>query len=354
MSVGQGGLLSGLSYLSVGRETSLGTYTTCTAGMDFLSSSFTTVKENKILEQVQRSRTYSSRISLGKVVEGEVEFYYQPRLDSSNFILQNGFGGTVTSATATGETAGAGANSAITHTFNIGNMDQSYPSLCFNARKGPSSTGRIFQYHGVRVDELMFTAELNEPLMCKASFVALDSTLTTNDVETTSTFLPTASVLSFVDGRLSVETNFSSLTSSSLWHIISAEWGWANSLKKDDDSRRIGSDILTVLPPGMAEFTLNCKVRFDTTTAFDAMINATQLSAQIEFLGPTLPAGSAIRQGVRFNFPKIFVSEAGDPEIGGPDALIMSDVVFHVLRDDSSSTGYAVQALITNQKANYA
>ena len=354
MAIGQGGLISGLSYLAIGRETTLGTYTTCASGMDFLSSSLKTVKENKILEQIQRSRTYSARISLSKVVEGEVEFYYQPRLDSSNFILQNFFGGTITSATATGETVGAGANSAITHSFNIGNMDQSYPSLCLNARKGPSGTGKIWQYSGVRVDELMLTAELNEPLMAKAAFVAIDSTQVSNDVQTTTAaFLPTASVLSFVDGRFSVEGTFGSLTSSSFWHVQSAEWGWSNSLKKDDDSRRIGSDLLGVLPPGMAQFTLNCKIRFDTTTAYDAMMNSTQLACQLEFLGPTLP-GSSIRQGIKFNFPKVFISEAGDPEIGGPDELIVSDVMFHVLQDDSSVGGYAVQALVTNQKTTYA
>lgn len=354
MSVGQGGLISGLSYFSLGREITFGTYSTCTSGMDFLSCSLKMMKENKILEQVQRSRTYSGRISLSRVVEGDVEFYYQPRLDSSNFILQNFFGGTVTSATATGETAGAGANSAMTHTFNIGSMDQSYPSLCINVRKGPVTSGKVFEYSGVRVDELMFTAALNEPLVAKASFVCKDASQSSNDIQTTSTFLPTASVLSFVDGRFSVEGTFASLTSSSIWHVISAEWGWANGLKKDDDSRRIGSDVLQVLPPGMAQFKLNCKIRFDTTTAYDAMMNATQLSCQLEFLGPTLPAGSAIRQGIRFNYPRVFVSSAGDPEIGGPDELLTSDVEFHVLLDDSSSGGYAVQALVTNQKTSYA
>lgn len=352
MPVGAGGLISGLSYFALGRETSFGTYTTCTSGMDFLSCSLKMVKENKILEQIQRSRTYSANIRQSRVVEGEVGFYYQPRLDACNYILQNFFGGTVSSATATGETVGAGANSAMTHTFEIGSMDQSSPSLCINVRKGPSSTGKVFEYSGVRVDELMFTAELNEPLMANAVLVCKDASQSSNDVQSASA-VPTTSVLSFVDGRLSIEATFASLTSSSIWHVISAEWGWANSLKKDDDSRRIGSDTLQVLPPGMAQFTLTCKVRFDTTTAYDAMMQGTQLACQLEFLGATLPGGSAIRQGIKFNFPKVFVSEAGDPEIGGPDELLTSDITLHVLRDDSSSGGYAVQALVTNQKANY-
>lgn len=352
MAVGQGALISGLSYLAFGRETAFGTYTTCTAGLNFISCSLKTMKENKILEQVERSRTYSKRISISKVVEGEVEFFYQPRLDSCNFILQNFFGGTITSATATGETAGAGANSAITHTFNIGQMDQSYPSLCINLRKGPVTTGKIFQYSGVRVDELMFTAEIDEPLMCKTALVCQDSTLNSNDVEAASS-IPTTSVLSFVDGRLSVETDFASLTSTSFWHIISCEFGWSNSLKKDADSRRIGSDTLVVLPPSMIEFSFTATIRYDTTTAFDAMMNATQLAAQLSFQGATLP-GSVVRQGITFNMPKIFISDAGDPEVGGPSEILQSEVTFHVLRDDSSATGYAVQALVTNQRANYA
>ena len=103
----------------------------------------------------------------------------------------------------------------------------------------------------------------------------------------------------------------------------------------------------------MSQFTLNCKIRFDTSTAYDAMMNATQLACELEFQGPTLPS-SAIRQGVKFQFPKVYISESGDPEIGGPDEMLSSQVTFHVLRDDSSSTGYAVRALLTNQKTSYA
>ena len=352
MSVGDGALISGFSYVAIGRETTFGTAVTGTAGLDFLSCSLRTMKENKILEQVERSRTYSKRMSLGKVVEGEIEFYFQPRLDACGFILQNAFGGTITTATATGETAGAGANSAYTHTFNIGSMDQSYPSLAINVRKGPATTGKIFQYSGVRVDDLQFTSELDEPLKASASFVCKDVT-TGADVESVSA-IPTTTALSFVDGRLSAELIFSSLTSSSAWKILSTSFGWGNSLKKESESRNIGSDVLTVLPPGMAQFTLSTKIRFDTTTAYDAMMNATQLSVQLEFLGATLPSGSAIRQGIKFNFPKVYISDAGDPEIGGPNEILTSDVTFVVLRDDSSATGYALQAVMTNAKSSYA
>jgi hypothetical protein len=347
MAVGDSALFSGFSYIGVGRETTFGTYTTCPAGLPFLSASLKTMRENKILEQVSTSRTYAQRMSLSKVVEGEIDFYFQPRLSACAYLLSNAMGSTnATSATATGETAGAGAASAMDHTFHLGEFNGSYPSLCLNVRKGPTTTGKVFQYTGVRVDEFMFSAEIDEPLRITASVVCQDSTVAANDIAS-AVFPNTSTVLSFVDGRISVDGSFASLTSGTFWHVQSCEFGWSNSLKKDNESRRIGSDLLQVLPAGMANFTLNLSIRFDTTTAYDAMLNATQLAAELHFQGPTLP-GSSIRQGLKVQFPKVFISDSGDPEIGGPDEILKSEVSFHVLRDDSSATGYAVRSILTS------
>lgn len=352
MPVGASPLLAGLSYVAIGRETTFGTYNTCTAALDAISSSLKTSQDNKIIEQIERSRTYSKRISLQKKIAGAVEFFYAPTVDACNFLLQNAFGGTITSATATGETVGAGANSAIQHTFEIGMMDQSYPSLCVNIRKGDSTSSKIFLYSGVRINEISFSAEIDQPLKCNMNLIGLDSTLQSNDVSGALT-VTSANLLSFVDGRISVETTFNSLTSSSFWHVVSCQFGWSNNLKSDAGAGRIGSAVLSTLSPGMAIFNLKMKIRFDTTTAWSAMINATKLSAQLDFRGPTF-SSSAIRQGIRFNFPTIYVNQGAEPEISGPDQVLMTDLDFHVLRDDTTSTGYAVQAIVYNQKANYA
>src|SRR5688572_5295723 len=109
MAVGQGALIGGDSYLAIGRESTFGTGVTATAGLDFISCSLKANKENKIIEQIERSRTFSKRISLSKSIGGDVDYYYAPRVLACNYLLQNAFGGTVTSATATGETAGGGA-----------------------------------------------------------------------------------------------------------------------------------------------------------------------------------------------------------------------------------------------------
>lgn len=350
--VGDTELLGGLSYIAVGRETTLGTYSTATALLPCLSAGLMTTKDNKVVEQIERSRTYSQRTPQMKKIAGDLSFYVQPQLDAFGFILQNAFIGTVTSATATGETTGAGAASAMDHTFNVGDVYQSYPSLCFNVRKGPSVGGKVFQYHGIRVNELNFQAEINEALKCTANLVGLDSTQASNDVATT-TMQTSTSLLSFIDGRVSVENSFGSMTSSSFWHVQSAEWGWSNGIKSDNASGRIGSDILTVLPPGMVAPTLRMKMRFNTTTAYDAMLNSSRLAVQLDFQGPTM-TGSSIRQKLRFNFPYVRVHNAGDPAIGGPNEILSSDVEFHVLRQDDTTAGYAFQAVLTNQKASFA
>jgi len=349
MADGSGSLISGLSYLAIGRETTLGTYTTCTTALDFLSASLKTTQEAKILEQIQRKRTYSKHIRLMKVVDGEVEFYPVPRNTATGMFLQNAFGGTVTSATATGETTGG---LAFTHTFELGSMDQSYPSLCINMRKGDSTNGFIYNYSGMRINELNFTGELEEPLKCNVGLVGIDSTTLSNDVES-ALAVSSADCLSFVEGRISIEPNFSSLTSSAYWEVQSMEFGLNNSLKSDNESRRVGSDLLQVLPAGIQSHSLNLTMRFDDQSAYNAMIANSTMAAEIQFQGDTITT-SVIKEGIKFQFPKIFVMNAGDPEVSGPDNVLTAEVTFGVLRDDSSAGGYALQALLTNDISSYA
>lgn len=133
MSVGQGSLEGYGSYLAAGRETTFGTGVTTTAEVNFITASLKTLKEVKTLEQVETSRTYSKNFRTSKVIEGEFETYAFAEPNGFQYLMQNAFGGTVTSATATGETAGG---AAFTHTYVIGDMNGTYKSLSLNHRKG--------------------------------------------------------------------------------------------------------------------------------------------------------------------------------------------------------------------------
>lgn len=349
MAVGEGKIVSGLSYLAIGRESTFKTYNTAAAGIDVLSSSFKTTKENKILEEITTTRTYGKRISTSKKIEGSVEAYAYAESTALAYLLQNAFGGTITSATATGETIGG---SAFTHSFEIGNFDQANSSLCINNRKGDSASAYIFEYTGVRVNEFSVNSEIDEALKINVAAMVVDSTQTANDVSSvlsTANFQP----LSFVNGRISLEANtLGAHTTTSFWHVQSFELGLNNSLKGDSESGRIGSDVLDVLPAGVASFSLNVTMRFDTLTAYNAMLNETTMSGSFEFLGDTLGT-SVIPKGLKFKAPKLFIADAGDPEIAGPDGILTSEVVFHVLRDESSAGGYALQAELTNDVSSY-
>lgn len=346
--VGSGSLVGNLSYLAVGRETTYGTYNTCTAALNFLSSSLKVMKDYKVLEEIQTSRTNSNGLSLGKTIEGEVEFYFSPVSVAANYILQNAFGGgAVTSATATGETAGG---LAFTHTIDVNNFLTTYSSLCMNTRKGDSTNGKVFEYSGLRVNELTLKSEMDEALIMSISLIGKDATNTSNDVSSAMTGQLTQNPLSFVDGRFSIEGSSGSLTSTTFWHVQNLEFKISNNLNADS-GRRIGSDVIQALPAGLAQFELKVSMRFDTLTAWSAMMDATRLHGQFEFLQSTL-TGSAVRGGIKLTFPNLVIKDAGDPEIGGPNEVLTSEVTFAVLRDPTTS-GYAVQAKVTNLTSSY-
>lgn len=350
MAVGDGSLEGYGSYFAVGRESTFGTGVTTTSKLEFVSAGMKTLKETKTIEQIEISRTYSKEIKMGKVIEGEVEAYAYAEPNAFQYLLFQGMGGTITSATATGETAGG---AAFDHSIDIGNMDGSYPSLSINMRKGQETGGKVFEYSGVKVNEFNMTAEVDEPLLSSFSLVAKDSTQTSNDVSSALATAACDEPLSFVNGRVSVVAgSLGAVTTTSFWHVQSVEFGVANNLKADAGSRRIGSDTLDVLPPGVANFTLNMSMRFDTTTAFDGMIANTDYAVELEFLGTTL-AGSSIKRGMKFQFPKCKINDAGDPEVGGPDEQLTSDVTFSVFRDCSSAGGYAMRVIVTNLSSSY-
>lgn len=349
MPVGQGILVGNLSYLSFGREITYGTYVTGTAALNFMSASLKMTKETKVIEEIQTSRTNSNSIGLGRTVEGEVEYIFSPMNLACNYLLQNAFGGgPVTTATATGETAGG---LGFQHTIDIANFSATYSSLSCNMRKGQATDGKVFEYCGLRVNELTMKAEIDEPLVMSVGLIGKDASITSNDISGSIVSTTNQVPLSFVNGRFSVETTTGSLTSTSFWHVQSFEFKVSNNLNSDAGARRIGSDTLQILPAGMAQFELKATMRFDTTTAYSAMIAGTRLAGEFEFQGDTMTT-SIIKQGLKVTMPYLIIADAGDPEVGGPGDQLTSEVTFVVLRDPTAS-GYAVKAVVTNLTSTY-
>ncbi len=346
---GQNANVGLFSYVLVGVEATFKTYNTCTAGLRFNSFNVGTMKDSKVLEQVETSRTFSTRIGLSKSTEGECEFYMGADSDAAVRILHNAMGGgVVASITATGDTVTSGV---FEHTFSVKNFDTTYSSLCINARKGDATNGKYFEYSGGRVNEFSLKAEMDDALLANASLIFCTGTSAGQDLSALLTNTG-QTPLNFTGMRLSVADTFASLTASSYWHVQSIEFGISNNLKADSDSRSLGTDTLTVLPPGMALFNFTCSMRFDTLTAYNAMMNETQFAAQMEFNGSTI-TGSNLKQMIRINLPRVYIKSAPEPEIGGPDEILKTEVEFDVLRDVSSANGYAVQFVVRNKSTGY-
>jgi len=337
------------SYLAIGRETTYGTQVTSTAFLEFVSSSLKATKERRIIEEIVTGRSYSKEVGLSKTIEGEVECLAYAESLAFNYLLQNALGGAITSATGTGETTGG---VSWEHTVPIGTLNGSYSSLSINSRKGQSSGGKVFEYFGLRVDEVSFTAEIDEPLMCSFSLIGKDVTQTSNDIS--ASYSSTShEPLSFVNGRVSITQGLlGSVTTSTIWHVQSCELTVSNNLKADESSRRIGSETLDVLPQGVANVGFNVTMRFNTTTAWDAMMSGSEFAAELECVGSTL-TGSSLRRMIKFQIPRMTIAEAGEPEIGGPDEILTSQVSFNVLKDVSSASGYALRAIVRNLTASF-
>lgn len=350
MSMGSSALFSGESYVAIGRETTLGTYNTCTSGIECMSNSVSVKKDTKILEQIERGRTYAKSISLSKIIDGSMEGVIYPDRTVTGFLLADAFGASASSATATAETTGAGASSAIEHTFNIGSYAGTNKGLSMNIRKGGATGGKVFQYHGLRTNEFSIDGSLDEALKYNVSFVGMDATQVSNDVVAGLTYTADTP-LTFVNGRFSVESTFGSLTASSIWHVQGVRFNLSNNLKTGNEARRIGSDILQVVPYGIQSYSLEVDVRFDTTTAYDAAIAGTEFGAEFEFTTGNTYSGSNLPGGLLLQFQKVKIKSVLDPEIGSPDEVIQTTIVFDVLRDESAS-GYACNAILTNQIAS--
>ena len=350
ISIGSSQIMAMNSYCGLGKETSWGTGVTCTNQLFFESASITKKQNSKILEEIVRgsSRAYTDRVLTSVMVDGELTGNFRADEDSCILLLGNALGGAITSSTVS-------AASCFLHTINIGDMQNNtntagaaFQGISINLKKG-GTDGKVFEYIGCRVNELMFTAEIDEPLKFSATLIGKDATLTTNDISSVMTNT-TCDPLMFSGGRISIELTTTSLATAASWHVQSIEFGISNNLKSDTEAREIGSDTLSILPPGVANITLNCSMRFDTTTAWSAMMAGTKYSAQLEFVGATI-SGAGSKQYLQLNFPKIYIREGAEPEIGGPDEILKTDLVFDVLCD--SVTGYAMNALVQNGTASY-
>lgn len=338
MAVGDLAKIAALSYVAFGKETTWGTYNSATTAAEFLSCSFRTDVETKKLDQIGWNRGFSHRVTLGKMVGGTLEQYLHPV--ESVLLIANALGGHIVSTSQT---------AASIHSITTGNFD-TVPSigLSFNVRKGETHTWR---YSGGRCNVMKLSGNVGEPIMASFEFIFKDATQVSDDISAALQISGVAP-FTFVNGVFryaNSETVVNTTTAEE--PIQSFELTVNNNLKSESEARQLGTSLLGVLPPTRREVEFKITNRFDTTTTWLRFIQATQGSVELKFVGQAISAEYNNEMTIRL--PKVF-NVAGDPEIGGAEEILTTEIPFDVLLNDAgTTTGRDIGVTIKNAVTAY-
>lgn len=340
MAVGDEAQVGVRSYAAIGREATLGTYASATSAVAFQSCTFRTTFETMKLDQIATGqRGYARRVQMGKNVGGTLEQYVHPQ--ESVLLIANALQGALVSTALT---------SASDHSIAAGNLNTSTAiiGLSANLRKGDTLT---FRYLGGRVNTMRMSAEIGQPVKVSYDMVFIDSTQLTDDI---SAILSISSILplTYVDGAFRYSsTEALAATTTAAERIQGFELVVNNNIKSDKDARELGRVTPRVLPSGRRDIEFKIFQRWDTTTTFNRMVQATAGSVDLLFVGQSLTAEFSYQMTVRM--PNVRYNEA-DPAIGRPDEVLSMEIPMDVLIDSpGTSTGREIGFTIRNNVTAY-
>lgn len=339
MAVGDEAKVAIDSYVACARETTYGTYNSATTAVQVLSNSFKTSFNSLILDEIGVSRAPARRVQLGKVCEGAIEQYLHPQ--ESVLMIANALGGSITSNSITG---------GATHSISTGNFNTAPTlGLSFNIRKGDT---HVWRYLGGRCNSMKISAKVGEPIKASFDFIFLDSTQQSDNIAAILS-VSTVNPFTFVNGVFrynSSEANAATTTSEE--KIQGFELTVNNNLVNDDSARALGSQLLSVLPATRQQIELTVTQRFDTTTTYQRMVQATQGAIELYFSGATFATDKFYAMTIRL--PQVFNRE-GDPEITGSGDILSAEIPFDVVLSGTpqTTTSRAIGVTVTNNVASY-
>jgi len=342
MPVGGEAKTAVLSYIALGKEGTFGTYASATTAVEAISCTFRTDIESEKLDQIGASRGFSHRVTKGKIVGGTLEQYLHPQ--ESVLLIANALGGALVSNSISG---------GFAHSVSAGNFDTTTAinQLSFNVRKGES---HVWRYTGGRCNQLKITGAVGEAVKVSYEFVFKDSTLLSDNIIAILS-LSSVNPFTFVDGKFkysNTESNAANSTNSE--PIQSFELTINNNIVSDDDARSLGNITVDVLPPTRRDIQLTVKNRFDTSTTYDRMIQATQGAIELYFEGRAISGTAAPFYAMTIRLPKVY-NATGDTEINGSDEILTTEIKYDVLVDNPSPTTTSRDIGITfqNSTASY-
>lgn len=339
MAVGDGAEASVRSYVAVGKETTFGTYTAPSRAIEALSCGFMTSIEFEKLDSIGLgNRGQHKRVSKDKKVAGGLECYAHPQ--ESVLLVANAMGGGIVSTALTGSGTGA-----YTHTLSAGNFNTDAASLCFNVRKGSTHT---FRYNGGRVNQLKISAAINEVVKASYDFIFKDSTITTSDDLSAGLSISAVLPFTYVDGNFQYSSTEALADTTTAREPIQAfELTLSNGLISDSAARGLGSSVLQVLPATRRNVEFKITQRFDTSTAYNRFIQATQGAVLLKFRSQSIGSTNQFYE-MTISMPKVYVDSA-DVEIKDTGSILQAEIPFSVVVDNpSTSTGRDVAVSFIN------
>lgn len=338
MAIGDEAKIALQSYVALGKESTFGTYASATTAIAALSCSFRTDIESQRLETFGLTRDFTHRVQLNKVVGGTLEQYCHPQ--ESVLLLATALGGGIATTANT---------NASTHSLSAGNFDTSPASLSFNVRKG-GDIGHTWRYEGGRINQLTLAAAVGEPVKLTAEVIFQDSTQVSDNIAGN---LSISSVAPFIytQGNFKYSNNETNAANSTNSERIQEFELTINNNFDADAGRELGSNVPRVIPPKRRDIQLKIVQRFDTTTSYSRFIQATQGAAELFFRGDSVTSEYFFDMTIRL--PKLFLNSP-DPELGGPDEVLSSEIAYDVLNDNpATTTGRAIGVTVVNSTASY-
>lgn len=343
MSVGDFAEAATRSYVALGKESTFGTYASATTAVEAISCGFIVERESQKIEAIGPSRAMITRVQLEQTVSGPLETNLHPH--QSVLLIANAMGGGIASSV----TAVAGT---YTHSITAGNFDTMASSLSFNVRKGSTLTWR---YLGGRVNEMKIVGEVGSPIVATFDFFFRDATQTADDIATT---LSISAVLpfTFVQGVYRYAATEATVPTTTAQEPIQGfELTVSNNIATGPEARQLGSNLHTVLPATKRNVELVINQRFDTTTAYQRMLQATQGSVELFFRGATITSSSAVDAFYEctIRFPKVYY-QAADTVLEGANEVLTMEIPLDVVSDNGfTTTGKDIGITFKNEIASY-
>lgn len=329
MGAGSSAVMGFDSVLGIAEESTYGTFVTATTWLEFDSESLNRSINYQNLNSIVGRRGYHRRIEGQTDVSGDINYNLHPV--NGLMFLKNVFAGSVTTLAVSGSTHAS-------HTLVLGDWGtQTTPAALSIQKRVGSTTARSFAISGCRVNQMVISSNINQPVKAKVGLIGQNLTSTSSS--------QTAFNFSSVNPLMFFNSTYTSDATTTSWgttaeDIVSFELTINNNIISDDNARRLGSKFIRTPFPGQREIMLSISQRFDTMSAFESWLAATQASIRIH-LDSGVTIGSAAGNttySMRFDFRNVRVHDGAVPQIGDNGILVQNIQLQGITVDTTPTT----------------